>query len=131
MGRPLRQFKAGTIVHAYNRSVDRRTIFHREGDYWAFIDLLQEGVALDLVRVFGYCVMPNHWHFVMQATVDHGISRFMKWLSGTHVRRYRKYYGTEGQGHVYQDRFKSPVIESEEHFWRVMRYVESNAARAQ
>jgi putative transposase len=130
MGRPPRHFPAGTIVHAYNRRVDRWPIFLSPGDYWAFIDLLQEGVALGLVVVFGYCIMPNHWHLVLRAEVDDGISKFMKWLTGTHAKRYRMCHRTVGHGHLYQDRFKSPVVEGEEHFLAVMRYVETNAARA-
>jgi len=130
MGRPRRQLPAGTIVHAYNRRVDRHTIFHEPRDYRAFMDMVQEGLSQELVRIFGYCLMPNHWHFVMQAQVDQGISEFIKWLTVTHVHRYRKWYGTVGHGHLYQARFKSPVIEGEAHFLTVMRYVETNAAVA-
>jgi len=130
MGRPPRNFPAGTIVHAYNRGVEHRTIFNEAADYAAFINVVREGSKKDYVRIFGYCVMPNHWHFVMQAAVDNGISRFMHWLTNTHVKRYRGFRASTGDGHLYQDRYKSPVIEGEEHFLTAMRYVETNAAVA-
>jgi putative transposase len=120
----------GTIVHAFNRAVERRTIFHEPGDYDAFVAMLEQGSTKGLVRIFGYCVMPNHWHLMLQAQVDDGISVFMKWLTAKHVKRYRKFHETVGYGHLYQGRFKSPVIEGEEHFLTTMRYVEANAAAA-
>ena len=113
-----------------NRSVERRTIFHKPGDYWAFIDVLQEAADKGWVLVHGYCVMPNHWHLVLCALIDGGISKFMQWLTNTHVRRYRIAHQSVGQGHLYKDRYKAPVIKSDAHFLTVMRYVETNAAVA-
>src|SRR5262245_36447437 len=130
MGRPPRKYPNGTIVHAFNRGVDRRTIFNNATDYEAFIELLGEGREKHLVRILGYCLMPNHWHFLLQASVDDGISRFMQWLTNTHVKRYRKFRATAGEGHLYQDRFKSSIIEGENQFLNAMRYVEANAAVA-
>lgn len=130
MGRQPRQYPAGTIVHAFNRGVERRTIFDEPGDYDAFMNLLREGRDKELVRIFSYCVMPNHWHFVLQAQVNNGISIFVQWLTHTHVKRYRKFHRSVGNGHLYQDRFKSPVIEGRHHLLTAMRYVESNAAVA-
>ena len=85
---------------------------------------------MQVVTVAGFCVMPNHWHLVLVALEDGGVSRFMKWITETHARRYRDFYNTTGNGHVYQDRFKSTLIEDEAAFLRVMRYVETNALRA-
>ena len=74
--------------------------------------------------------MPNHWHFVLQPTEDGGMSDFLRWVSLTHTMRYHAHYGTAGQGHVYQGRFKSFPVQDDEHFLVVCRYVERNALRA-
>ena len=130
MGRPPRLIPAGTIVHVVNRSVDRRRIFHTDRDYWAFVDLLQEGTSKEFVSIFGYCVMPNHWHLLLRALSDSGVSAYMKWLTTTHVRRYRSFYGTVGHGHLYKARFRHGIIADDESFIRALRYVEANAAKA-
>lgn len=130
MSRLPRRFPAGTIVHAYNRGVERRTIFEESGDYAAFVDLLREARSKQRVRIFGYCVLPNHWHLVLQAEVDSGISEFMHWLTSTHVKRHRRFHGMTGGGHLYQDRYKCPLIEGEQHFFTALRYTEANAAVA-
>ena len=130
MGRPRRRFPAGTIAHVVNRAVDRRVIFFERGDYRAFVDLLEEGRQKPWTHVLGYCVMPNHWHLVLRAQIDNGISLYMKWLTATHAIRYRKFHETLGLGHVYQGRFRSNVIESDDEFLTVLRYVEANAGKA-
>jgi putative transposase len=130
MGRPRRSLPAGTIAHIVNRSVDRRTIFHNRLDYQAFTNLLEEGRDKAWVDILGYCLMPNHWHLIVRALADNSISRYMKWLTATHVLRYRNYHRNLGNGHLYQGRFRAVVITDDEHFLTALRYVEANAGRA-
>ena len=130
MGRPRRSLPAGTIAHIVNRSVDRRTIFHDRLDYDAFTSLLEEGREKAWVDVLGYCVMPNHWHLIVRALADNSISRYMKWLTATHVLRYRTFHANLGNGHLYQGRFRSVVIVDDEQFLTALRYVEANACKA-
>ena len=74
--------------------------------------------------------MPNHWHFVMWPEGDEDLGRFMQRLTVTHVTRWQKHRRVVGEGHVYQARFKSFPVETEEYFYQVLRYVERNALRA-
>jgi putative transposase len=74
--------------------------------------------------------MPNHWHFVIVPPVGPVLSRFMHWLTTTHARRWRLHNGTEGDGAVYQGRFKAIPIEPGRPLLWVLRYVERNACRA-
>ena len=130
MGRPRRSLPAGTIAHIVNRSVDRRTIFFDRLDYRAFTSLLEEGRGKAWVDVLGYCVMPNHWHLVVRALENNSISRYMKWLTATHVLRYRTFHENLGNGHLYQGRFRAVVIADDEQFLVALRYVEANACKA-
>ena len=54
----------------------------------------------------------------------------MRWLTLTHTQRWHAHHRTAGTGHVYQGRFKSFPVQSDEHFLTVCRYVERNALRA-
>ena len=58
---------------------------------------------------------------VFRPLVEGEMSRFMKWVGGTHTMRYHAHYHTGGLGHVYQQRFKSFPIQSDEHFFVVCR----------
>jgi putative transposase len=74
--------------------------------------------------------MPNHWHLLLWPQHDGDMAAFMQRLTITHVRRWQEQRGHAGLGHVYQGRYKSFPVQSDEHFWVVARYVERNALRA-
>ncbi len=106
-------------------------IFEKRADYEAFERVLEEAVDRSDVELFSYCLMPNHWHLVLRSTVDGAMSRFCQWLSLTHTQRYNVHYGTVGEGHLYQGRYKSFPVQDDEHFLSVCRYVERNAYTAE
>ena len=82
------------------------------------------------MRILSYCLMPNHWHFVLWPEKDGDLARFMQRLTVTHVTRWQQNYNRVGFGHVCQSRFKSFPVETDEYFYQVNRYVERNALRA-
>ena len=130
MARSLRADAAGGVYHALNRGNLRATIFHKEADYLAFEKILGQALEKYDVELFAYQLMPNHFHLVLRANADGEMGRFMKWVVGTHTMRYHAHYKTGGQGHLYQQRFKSFPIQDDGHFLIVCRYVERNALRA-
>lgn len=80
------------------------------------------------MRIVGYCLMPNHFHFVLWPHSDGDLSRWMHWLLTTHVKRYHHINKTDGR--IWQGRFKAFPVEHDEHLVRVLRYVERNPLRA-
>jgi len=107
-------------------------LFEKEEDYAAFERVLEEAHAREPLRVLAYCVMPNHWHMVVwpKRGADKQVSEFFRWLTVTHTQRWHAHYRTSGTGHVYQGRFKSFPVDSDEHLYGVLRYVERNSVRA-
>jgi putative transposase len=130
MPRRPRTSTAGLYFHVVNRAAKRSTLFESADDYTAFEDVLASAAGRHHVSLFAYCVMPNHWHLLLSANVDGALSRFMHWLTTTHARRWQIHRGLEGQGAVYQGRFKSIPIGDDHHFLWVCRYIERNPLRA-
>jgi putative transposase len=130
MPRVKRIASAGVIQHVMNRGNRRVTIFRKPADYQAFIDILIEASRQFRVKLIAFSLMPNHWHLVLVAEEEGAISLYMRWVTGTHVRRYHKVYGLEGTGHLYQGRYTSVPVQSGRHLLVLMKYVESNASRA-
>jgi putative transposase len=130
MPRRPRKCPAGMCFHVLNRAVARLTLFEKPDDYEAFDRVLAEAVARIPLPIFSYCLMPNHWHFVVQPKTDQQLSEFCRWLTHTHTMRWHAHYHTEGSGHLYQGRFKTFPIESDNHLLAVLRYVERNPLRA-
>ena len=118
------------MYHVLNRANGRLTLFRKEGDYRAFERVLTEARAYEPIRVLAYCVMPNHWHMVLWPEQDGQLSRFLYWLTLTHTQRWHAHRHTTGTGHLYQGRFKSFPVQSDEHLLTVCRYVERNALRS-
>ena len=65
MPRQARVAPGGIVYHALNRAVARLPLFQNEGDYEAFERVLIEALDQHPIRVLGYCMMPNHWHFIL------------------------------------------------------------------
>jgi len=130
MGRPLRTVAGGFTYHVLNRANARMRVFDKSKDYEAFELILAEAVRRAKMRLLAYCVMPNHWHLVLWPREDGDLSTFVGWLTLTHTQRWHAHRHSVRSGHLYQGRFKSFLVESDEHLCVVCRYVERNALRA-
>lgn len=128
MARTARASKGGYVYHVLNRGNGRQPVFHKDGDYAAFVNLLRQAHDHVAMRLTGYCLMGNHFHLLLWPHLDGDLSRWMQWLMTAHVRRYHRYY--HGSGHVWQGRFKAFPVQDDAHYWTVLRYVERNPLRA-
>jgi len=130
MARPKRVAPGGMVFHVLNRGVGRMRIFDDDGDYFAFERIMEETLETRPMRICAYCLMPNHWHMVLWPEKDGELAAFMQRLTVTHVDRWQRHRDQVGFGHVYQARFKSFPVETDEYFYQVVRYVERNPVKA-
>jgi len=128
MPRTARACQGGFCYHVLNRGNARRTVFHKDGDFAAFVKLLRQAEERTPVRILAYCLMPNHFHLAVWPRHDGDLSDFMMWLLTAHVRRYHRHY--HSSGHVWQGRFRSFPIQEDDHLLTVLRYIERNPLRA-
>jgi putative transposase len=118
----------GGTYHVLNRGNAKREVFSSGRDYAAFVGLLKAAKAKYPISLFGYCLMPNHFHLVLCSREEDGLSQCMQWLMTSHVRRHHKRKNTSG--HIWQGRYKSFLIQEDAHLIAVLRYVERNPVRA-
>lgn len=132
MPRRARALVGGLVYHVLNRANGRVTLFRKPADYDAFERVLEEACQRYPLPILTYCVMPNHWHFVVwpPAGADRLVSEFFRWLTVTHTQRWHAHHHTSGTGHLYQGRFKSFPVQEDDHFLTLARYVDRNALRA-
>ena len=102
--------------------------FFDEEDYHAFLRALRQTQERYPFELFAYTLMTNHFHLVLRPALGQSISRILQSLTVAHTWRYHRQHG--GVGHVWQGRFKSPVIQEDNHLLTVLRYVEANPWRA-
>ena len=130
MPRTARKAPGGMVYHVINRGVGKNQLFFNEDDYQSFERVIHETLEKRPMRILSYCLMPNHWHFVLWPESDGDLARFMQRLTITHVTRWQKNKRRVGYGHLYQGRYKSFPVETDDYFYQVIRYVERNALRA-
>jgi putative transposase len=130
MPRRPRIATGGLVYHVLNRRVGRLSLFQKPADYIGFEKILKEAHDRTGVRLLAYCLMPNHWHLLLWSKTDGELSEVMRWITVTHTQRWHAYHHSAGSGPLYQGRFKSFPVETDEHFLTVARYVERNALRA-
>ena len=128
MPRTARASQGGYCYHVLNRGNARRMVFHKDADFAGFLKLLAEAGDRVPKRLLAYCIMPNHFHFVLWPINDGDLSNYMMWLMTAHVRRYHKHY--HSSGHVWQGRFRAHPIQEDDHLLTVIRYIERNPLRA-
>jgi putative transposase len=116
------------IYHALNRGNNRAAVFQAPADFLAFLQALAQTQRRYPFTLYGYCLMTNHFHLLLSPGPGQSISRILQSLTVAHTWHYHRRHG--GVGHVWQGRFKSPVIQDHEHALTVLRYIEANPLRA-
>lgn len=120
---------AGACYHVMCRGNRREAIFYDDQDRKAFLDTLGQACERTGWWVHSYVLMSNHYHLLLE-TPEPNLSEGMRWFQGTYAQRFSARHGLVG--HVFQGRFKSPVIDSDEpgDFGIVSNYIHLNPARA-
>lgn len=146
----------GEIYHVFNRTVARQPIFLSNKDYhraietlyfYSFIKpdlryshynrfpqdqkdkfLINLGKKDKQVQILAFCLMPNHFHFLIKEVIKNGTANFIKTFQGS----YAKYFNlkSDRNGALFQSRFKAVRIESDEQFIHVARYIHLNPLTA-
>lgn len=127
MSRPLRIEYPGAWYHVMNRGRRAENIFSEKNDYQLFIDLLKESSELWNVRISAYCLMPNHYHLLIQ-TPNGNLSRCMRHLNGVYTQRYNRSHHCDGQ--LFRGRYKSILVDGDSYLLQLVRYIHRNPLRA-
>jgi putative transposase len=126
MARPLRIELAGGHHHVTSRGNSRQEIYRSDKDRHAFLGLLAGLPERFGTRLHGYVLMSNHYHLVLE-TPEANLSRAMHWLNVTYTVGFNERH--QRNGHLFEGRFKSVLIEQVASLQEVVRYVHLNPVR--
>jgi putative transposase len=116
------------LLHVINRGVKKDRIFFGPEDYALFIGLLTAYLNPDDIRIWVYCLMPNHFHLLLWQRFAYGVSSFMQRVCGDFAQIINKRY--ERTGHLFQGRFKPVAMEDPASALRVSWYIHQNPVAA-
>ena len=128
MPRGRRNFIDGAYYHVVNRGNGKQQIFHSASDYRAFVSWVIQGKNKHNIHLHAFCLMPNHFHLVLQPKIGKSLSKYMHWIMDKHIHNHRKIHDTVG--HIWQGAYGDFIIQGDEHYITVLRYVEGNPVRA-
>ncbi len=150
--RDYKKFTTGKIFHVYNRGNNKEKVFLDEQDYKAF--LFRLGLCLGFIeqelnqekllslpysririmetkknsfKLHSFCLMSNHFHFLIEQETDLPISRLISKLCTSYAKYFNKKY--KRVGHVFQDQFKAVLIESNPQLMWVSAYIHMNPVK--
>ncbi|TEU01563.1 MAG: hypothetical protein E3J23_00070 [Candidatus Stahlbacteria bacterium] len=125
MGRSRLTYQ-GSYHHVISRGIKGEDIFFDDRAKSYFLKALKGKSTNNRIRIFAYCIMDNHYHLILQNSSDK-LSDLMRQLNGQYGIYYRKRIG--GRGYVFQDRFKSTLIQEDRYLEMVIIYVLLNPVR--
>lgn len=142
-------FVNGEYYHIYNRGVDKRVTFLDEDDVQRFYASMEEFNTLEpigsiyenaftkklgsstsksessvLANLIAYCINPNHFHLILQQEVDKGVEKLMQRVGTGYTKYFNNKY--ERSGTLFQGRFKSIHVHSNEYLLHLSAYVNLN-----
>jgi putative transposase len=127
MARQPREFAAGGIYHVFSRGSNRQAIFQYDTDRTDFLECLLRVVRRHRLACLAYCLMPNHFHLVVE-TPGGELSDAMKGLNGRYSLRFNRRYSREA--HLFRNRFGAVAQESDDQLRWTLRYTVLNPVRA-
>ncbi len=124
--RPRRRSESG-LYHVMLRGINKQIIFESDDDRFQLLSTIKRFVDTNKFVLYGYCLMDNHIHLLIQELED-DISNAIKRISSSYVLWYNKKY--ERSGHLFQERFKSEPVEHDNYFMMTLRYIHQNPIKA-
>jgi len=127
LARPLRIEYPGAFYHAFSRGNQKQPTYFSDDDRYFFLNCLRKACAKFSVVVHAFCLMSNHFHLFLETPLG-DLSRMMHSLITSYTVYFNKKH--DRQGHLFQGRFKSVLVEAASYAKELSRYIHLNPVRS-
>lgn len=121
-------FARGQYYHIYNRGAGKGAIFFNAGNYGYLLRLVKRYHRKYGASIIAYCLMPNHYHFLLRQETDMPLSRFVNVLFNAYVQALNLQQGRTGT--LFEGRFKHKCVDQWEYLIALCRYIHLNPVKA-
>jgi len=115
------------IYHITVRGNQKQTTFINADDFTKYGEILKHYKKKYKFKLYGYCLMPNHIHLILEIIEAKKLAKIMQGLSLTYTLYFNKKY--QKVGHLWQGRYKSKIIQKDKYLVNCIEYVELNPLR--
>ncbi len=122
-------FTRGQYYHIYNRGAGKGPIFFDDGNYEYLLQLVKRYYQKHSATVIAYCLMPNHYHFLLRQETDEPLSKFIGVLFNAYAQALNIQQGRTGT--LFEGRFRHKCVDKWEYLITLCRYIHRNPVKAQ
>jgi putative transposase len=120
---------AGQYYHVYNRGVDHQPIFVSDENYHFLLKRIKEYLPFYAIQIVAYCLIPNHYHFLVHVVEDGALSSFFQRLFNSYTQAFNLQQGRKGT--LFEGRAKSKLVGETSYVYALTRYIHLNPVTAQ
>ncbi len=128
MSRRKVPFVANQYYHVYNRGAHRMDIFRSDNDYVFLLKQINKYMTQFDITVIAYCLMANHYHFLLRQNGEMKISDFMQAVFFVYSSAFNTIYNHTGT--LFEGPFQSILVDKNEYLLHLCRYIHRNPLEA-
>jgi REP element-mobilizing transposase RayT len=122
------RFVAGHYYHVYNRGVARQPIFREEENYRFLLRLVKRYVEELEIAVIAYCLMPNHYHFLLRQDAQKPAGLLAQRVFNSYTKAFNRRY--QRTGTLFEGRYQAIWVDRTEYLFHLCRYIHANPVKA-
>ena len=127
MPRRAIHFVKGGYYHVYNRGASRLAIVREARNYAYLLRLMQRAAEACEVTIIAYCLLPNHYHWLVRQDADTSVSALPKRVFGSYSQAFNKAYGHSRT--LFEGNFRATIVDTEGYLRHLCRYIHVNAVK--
>jgi len=121
-------FHQGYYYHIYNRGLNGKQIFYSDANYLYCLKLIKRNLSRYKARLIAYCLMPNHYHFLLRQESNIPLMKFINATFISYVQALNKQLKRSGP--LFEGRYKHVLVDKEEYVVHLCRYIHLNPVKA-
>ena len=123
----MMSFTTGHIYHIYNRGSARQPIFFEKENYHYLLRLFKKHAQATGITVIAYCLMPNHYHFLVQQDGEASAGLLFQRVFNAYTKAINKKYDRTGT--LFQGRYRCILVGKSSHLFQLCRYIHANPVK--
>ncbi|MCB8976102.1 MAG: transposase [Ardenticatenaceae bacterium] len=120
-------YQPGHHYHIYNRGAHRLSIFREPDNYLFVLGKMKHFAQKLAITIIAYCLLPNHYHFLLRQDGDHPASLLPQRVFNSYVKAYNKRY--QHSGTLFEGNFKPKPVHNDNYLLHLCRYIHANPVK--